>query len=222
MTLKEHLTLLAHVLRRYDYEALQKSTKMRGSMMPNLFKAELEMVDKVIDGSIVYLTSYADVIPDGKFQAYASLQKAYFPEVTSIGANAFRDCTALTKVEFPKVLTVNAYAFQNCTSLSGMVSMPLATAIGNYAFRGCTSLVNVRLYSATEINTYAFSGCTNLDTLIVGTRNGNTLCRLGNVNSLANTKIANGSGRILVPGHMVDSYKAASGWSTYANMIYAY
>lgn len=221
MTLKEHLTLLANVLRKYDYEASQKSTKMRGSMMSYLFNAELSMVDKVIDGSIEYLTSHASLVPDGMFQAYALLQKAYFLKAESIGQNAFRDCAALTTIHFPMATTVGSYAFQNCTALTS-VNIPKVTTVGNYAFKGCTSLTYVNLESATAINVYAFNGCTNLNRLIVGTRNGGQLCRLGNANSLANTKIANGSGRILVPSSMLNAYKAASGWSTYANMIYAY
>ena len=221
MTLKEHLTLLANVLRKYDYEASSKSTKMRGSMMSYLFNTELSMIDKVIDGSIEYLTSHASLVPDGMFQAYASLQKAYFLAAESIGQNAFRDCTTLTTIHFPMVTTVGSYAFQNCTALT-RANMPKVTTVGNYAFRGCTSLTYVQLESATEINVYAFNGCTNLNTLIVGTRNGNVLCRLGNANALTNTKIATGNGRILVPSSMLSAYKAASGWSTYADKIYAY
>jgi hypothetical protein len=44
---------------------------------------------------------------------------------------------------------------------------------------------------------------------------------MSNVNVLQLTKIANGEGYIYVPASMVDSYKSASNWSTYAAQIRA-
>jgi hypothetical protein len=44
---------------------------------------------------------------------------------------------------------------------------------------------------------------------------------LADVNVLANTTIASGTGKIYVPKSMVASYKNATNWSTYASKIVA-
>lgn len=47
----------------------------------------------------------------------------------------------------------------------------------------------------------------------------NMLCSLGNKNSFNNTPIASGTGFIYVPDNLVEQYKAATNWSTFANQI---
>jgi hypothetical protein len=49
----------------------------------------------------------------------------------------------------------------------------------------------------------------------------NKVCTLANVSAFNNTPIKNGSGYVYVPSALVDSYKAASNWSTYAAQIRA-
>ena len=47
------------------------------------------------------------------------------------------------------------------------------------------------------------------------------MATLGNTNAFSNTPIKSGNGYIYVPAALVDSYKADSKWSTYANQIRA-
>lgn len=47
------------------------------------------------------------------------------------------------------------------------------------------------------------------------------LAPLSNVNSFTDSGIANGTGYIYVPRNLVDSYKAATNWTTYANQFRA-
>ena len=47
-----------------------------------------------------------------------------------------------------------------------------------------------------------------------------TISILSATNALTDTKIARGEGAIYVPTNLVDTYKAASNWSTYASQIY--
>lgn len=125
-----------------------------------------------------------------------SVEKVYSLNATSIGISAFYYCTALTSVD-----------------------LPAATSIGNYAFYFCTSLTSVYLPVATSIGNYAFIYCTALDTLIL--RKSDTICTLSNTNALASTPIASGTGYIYVPAALVDSYKAATNWTKYADQIRA-
>lgn len=79
--------------------------------------------------------------------------------------------------------------------------------------QGCTSLTSLTFSSnLVRIGNYAFYNCTSLQEVIVQKDTPPTLgsTSLGNCHSLA---------AIYVPDASVDAYKAANGWSTYANII---
>jgi hypothetical protein len=86
-------------------------------------------------------------------------------------------------------------------------------------FQNCAELEKVDFgTNMASVGTNAFSGCTKLATLIIrGGRNGGTAPpTLSNVNAFANTPIAAGTGYVYVDAVLVDKYKSASNWSTYA------
>ena len=68
------------------------------------------------------------------------------------------------------------------------------------------------------IGQYAFYGCTNLVTLVLGS---DSVVTLKNANALTNSGIAKGTGYIYVPAALLDTYKAATNWATYANQFRA-
>lgn len=80
---------------------------------------------------------------------------------TSIGDNAFQDCSALTSVSMPNVTSLGYYAFQYCASLPS-VDMPSVTSIGNSAFGACAALTSVPMPNVTSINYSAFESCKSL------------------------------------------------------------
>ena len=64
--------------------------------------------------------------------------------VTSIGSNAFYECTNLTSVIIgTNVTRIGDYAFCYCSSLPGITIPPSITNIENNAFESCTSLWGV-------------------------------------------------------------------------------
>ena len=66
-------------------------------------------------------------------------------------------------------------------------------------------------------NTYGtFQYCSKLATLIINSSN---FLNMSNINMLQSTPIANGTGYVYVPDDMVDTYKSATNWSTYASQI---
>jgi hypothetical protein len=91
--------------------------------------------------------------------------------------------------------------------------MPSLTRISNYMLYGCPLLERVDFPSATSIGPAAFQASTGLIALIFRKT---TLCKMENANALTRTPIADGTGYIYVPSALVDSYKAATNWSTYA------
>ena len=64
--------------------------------------------------------------------------------VTTISAEAFKNCANLKKVKLPQNLKkINNSAFRNCTSLSEITIPYQVTAVGGYAFAGCTQLKGI-------------------------------------------------------------------------------
>ena len=63
--------------------------------------------------------------------------------VTSIGNDAFRDCSSLTAITLPEgVTSIEISAFQGCTSLTAITIPKSVTSIGGWAFNGCSSLTS--------------------------------------------------------------------------------
>ena len=84
-------------------------------------------------------------------------------KVTSIGAEAFYDCS-FTSVTIPDGVTIIKYsAFQNCTELTEVTFGNNITTIENAAFYYCTSLKQVTIpKSVTNIGGNVFGFCTAL------------------------------------------------------------
>ena len=93
------------------------------------------------------------------------------------------------------------------------------TSIGNYAFAGRSNLTSADFPAATSIGEFAFSGPSNLTSLIL--RVTTQVCTLSNTNAFINTPIKSGTGYIYVPAALIDSYKTATNWTTYANQFRA-
>lgn len=135
--------------------------------------------------------------------------------VKTIGQNAFRGCTSLKSMIIPdSVTSIGASAFTECTSLE-FISLPNGiTTISNSMLQGCTGLTDATIpASVTSIGRSVFFVCSNLSRLTCLATTPPTLGSL----ALDSTNLANGT--IYVPAASVDTYKAASGWSTYANVI---
>lgn len=87
------------------------------------------------------------------------------------------------------------------------------TKVGPFAFYACDQFTTVDFQNVTSIGPHSFRFCSNLTKLILRK---NTVCTLSNTNALINTPIASGTGYIYVPSALIDEYKAATNWVTYA------
>lgn len=113
--------------------------------------------------------------------------------ITSIGTNAFHGRTDITTVSIPNSVT----------------------SIDVNAFYGCSDLISVNIGTGiTFINYAAFQNCTSLTSFTCEASTPPTI-DMANSGILYNTNNC----PIYVPAASVDTYKAASGWSTYASRI---
>jgi len=101
-------------------------------------------------------------IGNGTF-GHSGLTDISFPNVETIGNEAFEDCLNLTNVDFPKAITIGNNAFTRCPILTN-VSLPEAIAIGNGAFNQCAALTDISYPKVQTIGDWAFLG-TNLSSV---------------------------------------------------------
>ncbi len=95
------------------------------------------------------------------FKNCSALTSIKMPSVTSIDYGAFRECPILTAVDMPSVTRIEAYAFSYCQNLK-MVDMPLVARIEQAAFESCSSLISVNMPLITSIDNSVFPNCSSL------------------------------------------------------------
>ena len=100
------------------------------------------------------------------------IKSVFLPQgLTSIGSDAFRDCSALTAVIIPgSVNSIGYSAFQDCSALTSVIIPSSITGIRSYTFSGCSSLKSITVpASVTDIGYAAFEGCSALTSVTLPT-----------------------------------------------------
>ena len=160
----------------------------------------------------VTFTRCTKIVNYGAFISCTALSHVYFPELISIGVWTFQDTQNLSYAFFPKVVSVGANGFMR----SGIeeVDLPNCTTLGSSVFGACKKLKKIKIPVCKTIEKSAFSECAALEEIFLG---GVTV-----VPSLINSNALNGTPdtmKIIVPDALVDSFKTATNWSTYASRI---
>lgn len=165
-----------------------------------------------VDGSAM------TTVGNSAFGYCRALESVSFPALTKTETAAFEECRSLTSVDFPLLATVGRQTFYGCTNIVD-VNIPLMSKVDSSVFYHCSKLPKMDLPVAASIATQAFYKCSVLETVII--RKSNAICTLSNKNAFTSTPIASGTGYIYVPSALIDTYKSATNWSTYADQFRA-
>lgn len=164
----------------------------------------------------------------------AVLTSASFPNVTTSGAAVFTNCPLLATVSLPKLQSLSDSLFSSCYALTEAI-LPSINVIGGAVspaygvFSGAGTYAVIKKIdignSSTAITgkgfgSDCFRGTGHLEALIIRSPQ---MVPIATATSgvFTNSTIASGTGYIYVPSSLVDTYKVANTWSTYASQIRA-
>ena len=209
-------------------------TNKRSALCQNLKKIELPEEISTIGNyafancenlTMTKLPNGITVIYASAFSSCSNLALTELPSgLTRILGTSFNNCKNLALMELPSGLTeIGEKAFYNCEKMTISEIPSGITKIGAGTFYGCLNLSKIICQGAiTEIAGTswqgAFAACSNLVTFALP--NVIAVPTLGHATYIFNsTPIGNGTGYIYVPDVLVDSFKSATNWSTYADQI---
>lgn len=157
-------------------------------------------------------------IPTNGFYSCQKMSSVSFPLASTSRPQCFQKCTSLTSASLPSVEHMEGYSFRDCTSLTS-IALPSLTTASSYTFSK-SSLAKIDISSPCTFYPYAFSEDSALTSLIL--RSSSILCTLEDVNAFNSTPVANDTtadtvGYIYVPSNLIDAYKTADNWSTFAD-----
>lgn len=188
----------------------------------------------------VNLPNVTKFVYSSTFYKCVNLEKAYFPNLQQLSNGCFSGCYKLKELLCPNLTTISNNSsdapFSSCYSLNnvdlskvqsipyyGLAGLSMGTVVlpscqsisGNMAFYG-DRISTIDLSQKVNFSYQAFRDTRSLVHLVLRS---DTFQNIKSVDCLLNTPIANGLGWIYVPSGLVESYKTASNWSTYANQI---
>lgn len=127
-------------------------------------------------------------------------------------------CGNYTDIVDEKTTTLPTYIFAYSNMLTSYVGK-CVVKMGSNCFRSNTSVTKIDFYkSIPYFSSALFHGAGALTTLIL---RGDTATTLSVINAFTSTPIASGTGYIYVPSVLIDTYKTATNWTTYADQIRA-
>ena len=158
--------------------------------------------------------------------------------LTTISQNAFNTCKKIKSITLGNsLISIGDGAFYGCKDAIGDIIIPnTVTEMGTSVFSDCHSITSVSISSGLKkINNLSFAACKSLETVYIP----NSISLIGesafggyrtNLTSfyiqattpptlLSNALPNNENCTFYVPAESVDAYKAADGWSQFADRI---
>lgn len=181
-----------------------------------------------------YLTNTADLtaVADAIRAKTGSAEQLVYPDgfVSAINAietgggggsdelvNSLIDRTISGAYVNNTVTAIGVYGLAGCTKLTSVVLPAVLRTEGN-AMTGCSALTKADFSNLQTIRYSTFYANNKLVTLIIRTQ---AVAKLEKTSAFKGTPIESGTGYVYVPSALVNSYKSATNWSTYADQIRA-
>lgn len=173
----------------------------------------------------------ATTISSYAFNYCTALTSASFPNLEAVSQGAFQVCPKLESLYFPNAKKIGKNAFYCNSGYMPLreINFPSATEIGDSSFSRAIYVTKAYIPKAEVIKSSAFSDCYNLTAVII--EQTNSVCTLSSANVFSGCYHILGTvnatynpdglkdGYIYVPDALVEDYKAATNWSTYASQI---
>ena len=145
----------ANIIETYDVSATEKD-----NISAMVFEIGDEKYSLVFigNGKMVDFGEYSNKAPWTTLYNVNITSITISDSVTSIGKNAFYNCSGLTSITIPdSVTSIGNNAFRECTGLTSITIPDSVTSIGDNAFYGCTGLTSITIPdSVTSIGSHAF------------------------------------------------------------------
>lgn len=214
-------------------DAIRAKTGSTGTIVADDFPSVISTIetdktedeDGIVDGSIrSYTNNRVEKLRAFLFCNAIHLSSVSCANVSSIQRSCFEECVSIQTVNFPSVTHVFDNAFMGCNELSSCV-IPKCFRIDADAFAGtgalqeldvCNELSEKDFFLA-DIDLTAFEG-SGIKRLIIRTPLGVVESRAANEPDIF---LGYGTGYIYVPAALIDQYKAANNWSTFADRFRA-
>lgn len=200
---------LTNELETYDTELTEQETTIEDIVDALKNKAGVDRYDEGYANGEAVGNLLADSIVERTITEFVNHR------ITKIGSYAFARHSLLTKIDIPNVTNIDLYGFNYCTGLTEIV-LPSVKRIESQAFNSAGKLTKIDAPMLEYIGAHSITA-SKLTTLII--RQSDTVCVLANTAAIQTTPMTNGTGYIYVPDDMVEAYKTATNWSTYASQI---
>lgn len=149
--------------------------------------------DASLDGSLTEVNSDVSIVTTQACRELKNIITVNLPNATSIGSYAFYQCKGILDVNLPKANTISASAFYQCEAMKKL-DCGQSPSFGSSSLAYCNALTTLIIRGTTKVaslNSSAFSGVSNLKAYIY------------------------------VPAALIEDYKTAANWSTYASKFRA-
>ena len=149
------------------YNLISKAKEAEVTSNPNKYSGSVDIPTSVTFNGVEYRVTS---IGRDAFRDCSSLTSVTISNyVTSIGRGSFFSCVSLTSVTIPNSVTrIEESAFYNCRGLTSVTIPNSVTSIGVSAFYNCSSLTSVTIpNSVTSIESGTFTGCSGLTSVTI-------------------------------------------------------
>lgn len=142
-----------------------------------------------------------------------TLEEYESDKITKVRKYGFAEMSAMKRISLPNCTYLDTSAFQLNSSTE--MNLPKVESVGSNSFSWC-KMAKIKM-PVKSIATRGFYYCSNLKALAI--TQSETVCTLADGMGLKGTPIEKGTGYIYVPDELVEQYKSAENWSTYAAQI---